>query len=160
MAFTVTFIILLIFWILVSGLFDYWHFTLGIISCALVAYMSSSVLFKNNKVRGKSFTEVLRLLTYLPWLLYQIILANLQIAYLALHPRMRELIDPHIIKFRTKLKKDLSLVLFANSITLTPGTITVLIEDDQYYVHAINKSIAADLPGKMEEKVAQVFLED
>ena len=146
--------------IFMSGLFDAWHLTLGIISCALVAYISYDILFKNKKVRPEYIKEIIRLFIYLPWLLYQIVLANLQIAYLALHPRMRELIDPHIIKFKTKLKKDLSLVLFANSITLTPGTITVLIEDDHYYVHAINRSIAEGLPGKMEEKVARVFLED
>lgn len=160
MAFILTFIILIIFWIFLSGLFDAWHFTLGIISCALIAYISSDLLFRNRRVRPGSFSETIRLLGYLPWLLYQIVLANLQIAYLALHPKMQSLIDPHIIKFRTKLKKDLSLVLFGNSITLTPGTITILIEDDYYYVHAINRSIAKDLPGMMEEKVGRIFMED
>jgi len=160
MAFLVTFIILTIFWIFLSGLFDLWHLPLGIISCALVAYLSNNILFKDKKVKGEHLSQLIRFILYFPWLLYQIIIANLQIAYLALHPSMSKLIDPHIVKFKTKLRKDSSRVVFANSITLTPGTITVLIDDDYYLVHAINGSIAEGLPGDMEKRVGQIFLED
>ena len=159
MAFTVTFFILLIFWILMSGLFDLWHFPLGIIACALVAYMSHDFLFKDNKFKNKHL-EVIRFLKYLPWLFYQIVLANLYVAYLALHPNMARLIDPHIIRFKTRLKKDMSLVTFANSITLTPGTITVLIEGEYFYVHAIGYYVAEALPGEMEKKAGHIFGED
>ena len=70
-------------------------------------------------------------------------------------------IDPRIIRFKTKLKKDLSLMTFGNSITLTPGTITVLIKEGDFYVHAIDKKVAEDLlTGEMEDKVAHVFMED
>jgi len=70
------------------------------------------------------------------------------------------LIDPHIMRFKTKLKKDLSLMTFGNSITLTPGTITVLIKDGDFYVHAIDMKVAEDLlTGKMEDKVAHVYME-
>ncbi|MDY6967110.1 MAG: Na+/H+ antiporter subunit E [Spirochaetota bacterium] len=161
MAFLMTFIILLIFWVLVSGLFDPWHLPLGIISCALVAYISNDFFFKDKKVKGESFGVIARLIGYLPWLLYQIIIANLQIAYLALHPGMSKLLDPRIVKFKSKLKKDGARVLFANSITLTPGTITILIDDDNnYFVHAINKSMAEGLPGDMEKRAGRVFSED
>jgi len=159
MAFTVTFIILITFWIFISGHFDAWHFGLGIISCALVAYMSNDLLFKDIRSKDKP-KEVINFLIYLPWLLYQIVLANIHVAYLALHPKMSEIIDPHIIKFKTKLKKELALVTFANSITLTPGTITVLIKDGYFYVHAIDKFVADALPGDMEEKIAHLFLEE
>ncbi|NIR13448.1 MAG: protein MnhE, partial [Desulfobacterales bacterium] len=67
-----------------------------------------------------------------PWHIYQIFLAGSYVAYLALHPRMSVLIDPHIIRFKTRLKKDLSLMTFGNSITLTPGTITVLIKEGYF----------------------------
>jgi len=74
---------------------------------------------------------------------------------------MSSLIDPHIIRFRTKLKRDLSLMTFGNSITLTPGTITVDIQDGHFYVHSIDRKVADDLlSGEMEEKVARIFLED
>ncbi|HDD35193.1 MAG TPA: protein MnhE [Candidatus Desulfofervidus auxilii] len=158
MAFWVTYIILIIFWISVSGHFDAWHFGLGILCCALVAYMSNGLLFKDIRSKDKP-KEVVNFIFYLPWLLYQILLANIHVAYLALHPRMSEIIDPHIIKFKTKLKKELALVTFANSITLTPGTITILIKDGYFYVHAIDRFVAEALPGDMEERIARLYLE-
>ncbi len=159
MGFLVTFFILIIFWILISGHFDPWHFGLGIVSCALVSYISHDLLFKDIRSKGKA-KEFINFLFYIPWLIYQIILANIHVAYLALHPRMKEKIDPRIIKFPTKLKKDIAKVTFANSITLTPGTITVLIEDNNFYVHAIDRFVAEALPGDMEKKVGKVFLEE
>ena len=159
MSFVITFILLLLFWIFMSGLFDLWHFGLGIISCALVAYMSNDLLFTDKQVSGKG-REVIRLIKYLPWLLYQIYLANIYVVKLALSPRMSDRIYPHIVKFRTKLKKDLSVFTFANSITLTPGTITVLVENDCFYVHAIDKPVAESLPGDMETRVGHIFGED
>ena len=72
---------------------------------------------------------------------------------------MSRLIDPKIVRFKSKLKKDIARVTLANSITLTPGTITVRCEDGEFYVHALDKVSASDLPGKMEERVAKVFKE-
>jgi len=158
MAFIVTYIILIVFWISISGHFDSWHFGLGVLCCALVAYMSNDLLFRDIKSKNK-LREVVNFIKYLPWLLYQIVLANIHVAKLALHPRMNELIDPHIIKFKTKLKKDLAQVTFANSITLTPGTITILIKDGYFYVHGIDRAVQEDLPGEMEERIARLYLE-
>ena len=159
MAFVATFLILFAFWIFMSGQLDWWHLSWGILSCALVAFISHDFLFENIKSKGR-IKEAALFFAYVPWLLYQIILANVYIAYLALHPKMLDLIDPHIIKFKTKLKKDFARVTFANSITLTPGTITVLIKDDHFFVHAINKSAAKSLPGNMERRITRVYLED
>lgn len=159
MVFVGTFTILFLFWILMSGYFDYFHLSLGIISCAVVSHISRDLLFTDLNAKNRHI-EAFRFVKYLPWLFYQIILANLYVAYLALHPRMLEKIDPRIIRFKTRLKKDLSLVTFANSITLTPGTITVLLKDRYYYVHAIDKSTADALPGDMETRVARVHLEE
>jgi len=159
MAFIVTYIILLTFWIFISGNFDVWHFGWGIICCGLVAYLSNDLLFKDIHSENKS-KEAFNFIFYIPWLLYQIVLANIHVAKLALHPRMNELIDPHIIKFKTKLKKDLAQVTFANSITLTPGTITILIKDGYFYVHGIDRAVQEELPGEMEERVARVYLEE
>jgi multicomponent Na+:H+ antiporter subunit E len=156
MAFLVTFLILTIFWVFMSGLFDTWHFGLGILSCALVAYMSSNLLF-TRKITNENRKELVRLVKYLPWLLYQIYLSNIYVVKLALNPKMKNVIYPHVVKFRTTLKKDLSLFVFANSITLTPGTITVLIENDCFYVHAIDTIVADSLPGEMEERVGKIF---
>jgi multicomponent Na+:H+ antiporter subunit E len=89
--------------------------------------------------------------------MYQIILANIYMVKVVLHPRMRDVIFPHVVKFNTRLKGDLSITTFANSITLTPGTITIKVEDNVFYVHAIDEKVAASLPGDMERKVGQIF---
>ena len=71
---------------------------------------------------------------------------------------MNEMIHPHIIDFKTNLKSDLAITTLANSITLTPGTITVTASRDGVFrVHAIDKPSAEALPGVMLEKVANVF---
>jgi len=160
MRYIITFLIFFSIWIIWSGIFDAFHISLGVISCILVTYMSHDLLFERERFHKEHMIEVIRFIKYIPWLLYQIVLANIHVAYLALHPRMNSLIDPHIIRFKTKLKNDLSLVTFANSITLTPGTITVLIKDGYYYVHAIDMKVAGDLPGEMEERVGHIFMED
>jgi multicomponent Na+:H+ antiporter subunit E len=159
MSIVVTFIIMVVFWIFMSGLFDPWHFGLGLLSCALVSYMSHDLLFKDFTLRPK-LIEYRRFIQYLPWLLYQIYLANVYVVKLALSPRMQDKIYPHVVKFKSRLKNDLALVVFADSITLTPGTITVLLEDDTFYVHAIDRVVTESLPGEMEERVGHIFGED
>jgi multicomponent Na+:H+ antiporter subunit E len=89
--------------------------------------------------------------------LYQIVLANLHVVHLVLAPAK---IRPQIIHFKTRLKSDLSKVTFGNSITLTPGTITLDIDDGEIYVHALSDKVARDLlTGEMERRVAHVFCE-
>jgi multicomponent Na+:H+ antiporter subunit E len=155
--FALTFVIMFGVWILLSGRFDAFHLSLGLISCGIVSYLSSDLLFSAPRPRGL-LSQWARFVRYIPWLMVQIIKANLHVTYLTLHPRMMELIDPRIIKFQSKLKSDLALVTFANSITLTPGTITVDISiDGDFKVHAIDKASGDPLPGEMEANIAKAF---
>jgi multicomponent Na+:H+ antiporter subunit E len=95
---------------------------------------------------------------YLPWLLYQVYIANLHILKLVFHPRMMERIDPKIIRFNSKLSGQMPLFLFGNSITLTPGTITIFVNIfGTYTVHAIDEKSAEDLPGEMEDRIVRIF---
>ncbi len=153
----VTFFILLGFWTFMSGLFDPWHFGLGVLSCALVSYMSSDLLFKKKFGAGRRLKEARAFIAYVPWLLYQICLANIYVVKVALAPNVTGKISPHIIKFRTRLKSEMAIVAFANSITLTPGTITVHIEDEYFYVHSLDEPLADSLPGEMEDRIARIF---
>jgi multicomponent Na+:H+ antiporter subunit E len=154
-----TFVAMFTFWVVLSGMFDAFHLTLGVISCLLVAHFSHDLLFYGDDdqswVRG-----LWGFITYVPWLFYQIIIANLQVAYVVLHPRMFELIDPHVIRFKTKLKRPISKVIFAQSITLTPGTITVSIHDDEFSVYALTRNASESLPGEMETRVARALESD
>jgi multicomponent Na+:H+ antiporter subunit E len=157
--FILTFLILYAFWLLMSGFkIDVFHTTLAFISCGLVTLLSRDLLFQD-KTKKNRLAEAVRVMCYIPWLIYQIVLAAIHVTSLALHPRMIDRIDPKIIRFKTTLKKDIALVTFANSITLTPGTITVRIVDGEYYVHAISKKVADELPGEMERRIARVYKE-
>jgi multicomponent Na+:H+ antiporter subunit E len=159
MRYIYTFLIMMGFWILLSGKFDSFHLTLGIISSALVSFLSADLFMYNPQSRSH-LKSGLRFLLYLPWLLYQILLSTLHVTFLALHPKMKELIDPTIVTFKTNLKTDIAKVALANSITLTPGTITIRIEGQVFYVHAISRKAAAGLPGEMEDRLARVFERD
>ena len=157
--FFVTLVIMFGVWILLSGKFDAFHLILGLISSAIVSYLSSDLLFSSSKLRGL-LIQWARFVKYIPWLLLEIIKANLHVTYLVFHPRMMELIAPRIVKFRSKLKNDVALFTFANSITLTPGTITVSVSiDGDFEVHAIDEASGEPLPGEMEKRIARAFRE-
>jgi multicomponent Na+:H+ antiporter subunit E len=151
------FVILFAFWLLLSGHYDLFHLSLGLICSLLVAFLSHDLLIEN--ISGpKRIRKTRRFISYVLWLIYQIVLANLHVAYLILNPKA---IDPRIVRFKTRLKSQFSMVTLGNSITLTPGTITMDIIDGEFHVHALSKKVADDLlSGEMERRVAHVFLED
>ena len=151
-----TFVIMLIFWVILSGMFDVFHLTLGVISCLLVALFSGKMLFEDLRVEVRA-KQIFGMLLYLPWLLWAIVLSSLQVAYIVLHPQMLDKMEPQLIRFKTKLKSNFARVTFAQSITLTPGTITVSLLDDEMTVYALTRSAAASLPGEMEKRIARAL---
>lgn len=156
-SFLISFFILILFWVIFSGRFDLFHLSLGVISCAIVAWFVSDLSTPDPRPVG-----VVRLwlnfILYFPWLLWQIFLANLHVLFLVLSPKMMDRIDPQIIRITTRIDDRLGLVTFANSITLTPGTITINVSmHGDLSIHAIDKESAAALPGEMERRVARIF---
>lgn len=158
-SFLITFILMFLSWIVLSGKFDPLLLWLGGLSSFFVAYYFYDLLFP---AMEPGYMKVFfRFVRYTPWLMWEIIKANFHLLYLAFHPRMKDLIDPHIITFKTNLKSDIAIATLANSITLTPGTITVTADQDGVFrVHAIDRESAEGLPGTMLKKVAQVFGEE
>ena len=158
--FFLAFGVLFVLWVVFSGRFDLFHLSLGVISCFIVALFCHDFLFTTVSPGGSIFFLWLRLAGYIPWLLYQIFKANVHVLYVVLHPRMMDLIDPHIIEFDTRLKSDYARTTFANSITLTPGTITVAVTVlGIFSVHCIDVESGKPLPGEMEDRIAKVFRE-
>lgn len=152
-----TFIVSMATWLVLSGQFDSFHITLGIISCAIVAWVSGDLLFQSTPGRHAP-QRVIRFILYVPWLLYEVFVASLHILKLVFDPRMMEKIDPRIVKFNSRLKGNIPLFIFGNSITLTPGTITIFVNVyGTYTVHAIDQVSAEALPGEMEDKIAGIF---
>lgn len=152
-----TFLICFVTWIVLSGRFDMFHLALGLIASGIVALISTDTLFPTLEIRHLPGMWA-GFIRYLPWLLGQVFLANLRILYLTFHPRMKELIQPRLITFHSRLKDDMAILIFANSITLTPGTVTVHVSLlGKYTVHAIDNRSAGELPGLMEKKVENIF---
>lgn len=158
-SFLITFCLMFLSWIILSGKFEPLLLWLGGISSFFVAYYFYDLIFPD--LQTKYVVIFVRFTTYIPWIIWEIIKANFHLMYLAFHPRLKKLIDPQIITFKTNLKSDIAITTLANSITLTPGTITVSADSDGIFkVHAIDKESADALPGVMLEKVARIFGEE
>ncbi len=155
-SFLITFLMMMITWIVLSGNFDPLLLILGVISSFLVAFYFYDLLLPG--LEPMYIGIFFKFCRYIPWLVMEIVKANFHLIYIAFHPRMKEIIDPQIITFHTNLKSDIAITTLANSITLTPGTITITADPDGVFrVHAIDKKSADALPGVMLEKVARIF---
>lgn len=132
--------LLLFFWLLISASFDWQHILVGAVLSFFLTAFWGEILFTD--VRGTRFTlkQVFMLLHYLFCLVVEIIKANIHVAALVLHPHLP--ISPGFITYRIDIKKDLTKALFLNSITLTPGTITVKCEEDRLVVHCLTRENA------------------
>ena len=89
-------------------------------------------------------------------MIWQILVASLQVAYVVLHPKMP--INPVMLRFRTTLPNTTADVILGNSITLTPGTITVELNNDQFLVHALMEaSFTGISDGSLPGQVARLY---
>lgn len=135
--FIVGFIIWMVLaWPFADGKIDIQITVAGLIAAGLVAILFHQILPKEHYV-FLSPVRLFWLIVYLPVFFYYIIMANFDVVYRALHPKMP--IHPGIVKIKTNLKTNSGITALANSITLTPGTLTVDLTDDGYmYIHWIN----------------------
>jgi multicomponent Na+:H+ antiporter subunit E len=156
----VTFVILLTFWIILSGYFDTFHLGAGIICCAIVTVISGDLLFQSGRTIPASVGTFIRFLLFIPRLLMSILVANIDVAYRILHPKMP--VDPGIITLETSFRDDVLRTSFANAITLTPGTITVEVSGGTFIVHALTQENAQKdllIDRDMEHTLAGIFRE-
>ncbi len=136
-----------------SGLFD---IVTGAVTALVVAISLSSVSFYRDPTPIESPKRVLRTLIYLPYLLYEIILSNLAVARVILDPKLP--IDPRMTKIRVVVGSGFPLTMLCNSITLTPGTLTVKADDQELYVHSLLPFAREGLfDGSLERWVRFVF---
>ena len=92
-------------------------------------------------------------LYYTGALIVEIIKSNLQVMHLTLTDR--EIVEPVIISHRTRLRSKLGRVILANSITLTPGTITISLEEDELVIHCLDKTIAEGIENSTFEQLLE-----
>lgn len=153
-----SFVILMIFWLLWSGLYDPFHVSLGVISCLIVTFWSQDLLISKPKLGvAERLAQFFRFIWYCVWLTYQIVLANLDVLKVALHPRLESVLDPQMISFKSGFKSDIGQYNLAHSITLTPGTVTVEIDKGTFLVHALTQEAADAVPGEMVTRINRVF---
>jgi multicomponent Na+:H+ antiporter subunit E len=146
----VVFLACFILWLALSGSTAPLHLFLGAVAAALVAWIN-----RGDELLSAWLWRLPQMLRYAPWLLTEVVKANLQVARLVLDPRLP--IDPVIVTFDSVLTSPLGRTTFANSITLTPGTITLEVDGSSFTVHAITEAMS-DLSGsEMERRVAAVF---
>jgi multicomponent Na+:H+ antiporter subunit E len=152
-------LLLSLFWVLLSGMYDLFHFSLGIISIILVMMLNSRILgvqFYSHEKLGSSL-RFHRLFLYIPWLIWQIIVSSIQVAVIILSPKMP--INPSLVRFKVKLPSTAAKVVLGNSITLTPGTLTIDIDGDEFLVHAIaDSSFGLIESGKLSDSVGALFM--
>lgn len=144
------FLVLLGTWIMLSGEFTTLHLGSGLVASLLIALLAvrtGMVESESHPIHG-----IRMAITFWPWLLKEIVIANIDVARCVLHPRLP--ISPRLVKVPFKTVTELGTVIYANSITLTPGTVTVLIEQNEFLVHALTNAGAQSLlDGQMHERI-------
>ena len=145
------FLLLFAFWLLLSGHYDFWFIGLGFISSASAVFLARRMGIVD--AEGLPLDLVPGLLRYAPWLFGTVIQANFDVARRILHPRLP--ITPTVIRVPAEQRTAPGRVSYANSITLTPGTISLEVSDDEIEVHALSVDAAEDLQsGEMGRRVA------
>ena len=152
------FILAFVIWILLTwpfadGKVDLQVMAAGLIASIIVAFLFHEMLPKEHHV-FISPVRIFWLLVFLPVYFYYVVVANLDVVYRVLHPKMP--IKPGIVKIKTNLKSASGITALANSITLTPGTLTVDLTDDGFlYIHWIN--VQSDDVEEATKLIAQKF---
>lgn len=147
-------LILLALWALLSGKWDAFHLGIG----ALFAFIVSWVHFRLPSMESGAtpFPRFLRLPFYLVWLIGQMLASSFLVAGVILRPRKNPP-DPRLIAFESQQPSLVHGMLFANSITLTPGTLTLDYQEGNYLVHALTPGTAGDLlEGEMSDRIARL----
>ncbi|GGF51831.1 cation transporter [Terasakiella brassicae] len=141
------------FWFLLSGHTEPLLLGFGAVSCTLVVYIAHRMDVIDHE--GHPSHLSLKILPYWAWLSWEIVKANIDVAKVILSPKLP--ISPVMFKTKANQKRELGQVIYANSITLTPGTVTVNLEDGILEVHALTIQGAKDvLSGEMDRRVCQV----
>ena len=126
-------IVLFALWLLLSGHYTPLFLTFGVATCTVAVYVSVRMEILDHE--SAPFHLTWRAVTYLPWLTWQIVKSNVDVARLILNPSLP--INPSMVHFEASQQTDLGRFIYANSITLTPGTITTGIRETDFEVHAL-----------------------
>lgn len=141
--------LIFLFWFMLSGHTETLLISLGIFSTLLSVFLAQRMKIIDHE--SYPFHLSVRLLRYYLYLGKEIIFANIDVIKRILNPRT---ISPRVFTLPASKQTDLGKVIYANSITLTPGTVTLELSGDKIKVHALSREAAADLQtGEMAKAV-------
>ena len=144
----ILFLILLSLWLLMSGHYSFLIISLGIISCAFCVYVAKRGKLIDDE--GLPIFFIPRLSNYLIWLFKEILISNLNTAKVIINGK----VEPETFTVKVSQVTDVAKVTYANSITLTPGTVTTKMQKDVFEVHALNSDFGNDVrTNEMDKKV-------
>ena len=145
-------IVLFAFWLALSGHYTPLLLGIGVLSTALCVYVAERMRIVDDE--GHPIELGLRTPLYYPWLFLEIIKSAFAVARIIVHPKLP--ISPTMTVVRASQKTQAGVATYANSITLTPGTITTAEDDGVLTVHALTRASALDLEaGDMDARVAR-----
>jgi multicomponent Na+:H+ antiporter subunit E len=145
-------VVLFVFWLLLSGYFTVFLVTMGALSAVAIVLLGRRMEVIDRE--GHPIDMGWRVLTYWPWLLKEIAKSAWDVARIIVDPRLP--ISPRLVRAKTSQKTAVGVVTYANSITLTPGTISVDVREGEILVHALTRESAAGLlEGEMDRRVTR-----
>ncbi len=149
----VLFTLLAALWLLLSGFFTPLQLAFGAASCAFTAWLSVRLGLQRSGFPRLAVTA--RYPRYLLWLTWQVVLSNLHVARVVLSPRIR--LQRQVVRVKHTQKTALGVAIHANSITLTPGTLTMDADGVVLEVHALTRHVAEDVvDGEMDRRVTRL----
>ena len=154
-------LVLFVFWMVLSGRTETKFVVYGILTAVVTTWVTYPLLLVPNKDGSKKYYvfgfSIPKMIMYFFWLMWQLVLANIDVLLATTGQELN--IDPKVVRFRFRADNPMASVILANSITLTPGTVTMNITDDGVYeIHALTVGAAAGvLDGGMQKKVADLY---
>lgn len=154
-------LVLFAFWMVLSGRTETKFVVYGILTAVVTTWVTYPLLLVPNKDGSKKYYvfgfSIPKMIMYFFWLMWQLVLANIDVLLATTGQELN--IDPKVVRFRFRADNPMASVILANSITLTPGTVTMNVTDDGVYeIHALTVgAVAGVLDGGMQKKVADLY---
>lgn len=145
------FVIYVLFWLVLAENFNIESLAIGVLICLGVFIFNKDLLTKHKKSKYLLMANVKYAVLYIWILIKEIFKSNFHVAKIVLSPKLN--ISPTIVTITTNLKSDFDKTILANSITLTPGTLTLDMTEDKLIIHCLEKESIKDLQNSSFENI-------
>ncbi len=146
-------LLLLVFWLIIASRINVFEVIVGFFASSLIVVYNYDLIFEKKDATRITLRSIGALFMLFFVLVFEIIKANIQVAKVVLSPRLP--IEPQFVKMKQPLKKDVNRALYGNAITLTPGTLTVGLDEEWIIVHALTNKAADDV---VENRIKRAFM--